>query len=261
MGPPPTVPARTSPAQSGLAPQFQRQAQESPRQIEPRPHQKHVRSTIIQPEREPRQSHVAEAKSAPATTSTMARYGILAALAGSSPISAPSPLLPTDTLLQTESSVQVPPAQLVQQQPQRPVSPTLPNVPFNYRRNYPSPILLTETIRSTMTSLESYWVTHLNRIAALASVHRLRTLAPCLYQGRVHSLLPRGIKVGVTRPTRNVPFPHADKVGVKRSAEEAFASGKAAITAVPGVGGKADWPVFGELEVGSDGAVLKRVRR
>ena len=71
------------------------------------------------------------------------------------------------------------------------------------------------------------------------------------------------IPAGVTRPNRSVPPVHPGKGGVKRSAEEAFASSKAAITGVPGAGGKAtaDRPVFGELEVGSDGAVLKRVRR
>ena len=67
----------------------------------------------------------------------------------------------------------------------------------------------------------------------------------------------------MTRPTRSVPPPHAGKVGVKRSAEEAFASSEAVITRVPGVGGQAtaDRTVLGELEVGSDGAVLKRGRR
>ena len=71
------------------------------------------------------------------------------------------------------------------------------------------------------------------------------------------------IPTGVTRPNRSVPPVHPGKVGVKCSAEEAFASSKAAITGVPVVGGKAtaDRTVFGELEFGSDGAVLKRVRR
>ena len=68
----------------------------------------------------------------------------------------------------------------------------------------------------------------------------------------------------MTRPNRSVPPVHLGKVGVKLSAEEAFASSKAAITGAPGVGGKAkataDRTVFGELEVGSDGAGLKRVR-
>jgi len=64
------------------------------------------------------------------------------------------------------------------------------------------------------------------------------------------------ISAGVTRPNRNVPPVHLGKAGVKRSTEEAFAE-------VPGVGGKAtaDRTVLGELEVGSDGAVFKRVRR
>jgi len=47
------------------------------------------------------------------------------------------------------------------------------------------------------------------------------------------------IPAGMTRPNRSVPVVHPGKAGVKRSAEEAFASGKAAITGVPGVGGKA----------------------
>jgi hypothetical protein len=68
----------------------------------------------------------------------------------------------------------------------------------------------------------------------------------------------------VTRPNRSVPPVHPGKVGVKkRSAEEAFAPSKAEMTGVPGAGGKAmaDRTVLGELEVGSDGAALKRVRR
>jgi len=56
------------------------------------------------------------------------------------------------------------------------------------------------------------------------------------------------IPAGVTRPNRSVPSVHPGKVGVKRSAEEAFASNKTVITGVPGVGGNAkamaDRPVF-----------------
>ena len=72
------------------------------------------------------------------------------------------------------------------------------------------------------------------------------------------------IPAGVTRPNRSVPPVHpGHTVGVKRNAEEAFASSKAAVTGAPGVGGKAttNRTVLGELELGSGGTVLKRVRR
>ena len=72
------------------------------------------------------------------------------------------------------------------------------------------------------------------------------------------------IPAGVTRPNRSVPPANpGHTVGVKRSAEEAFAPSKSATTGLPGVGGKAmmNRTVLGALEVDSDGAVLKRVRR
>ena len=72
------------------------------------------------------------------------------------------------------------------------------------------------------------------------------------------------IPAGVTRPNRSVPPPHpAQTAGVKRSAGDAFTSGKAMVTLAPGDGERAtrDRTVLGELEVGSDGAVLKKVRR
>ena len=49
----------------------------------------------------------------------------------------------------------------------------------------------------------------------------------------------------------------------ERNAEEAFPSSKAAMTEVPGIGGKAttNRTVLGELELGSGGTVSKRVRR
>jgi len=58
--------------------------------------------------------------------------------------------------------------------------------------------------------------------------------------------------------------PHpAHTAGVKRSAGDAFTSGKVLVTAAPGVGKsvKMGRTVLGELGVGSDGAVLRRVRR
>jgi len=72
------------------------------------------------------------------------------------------------------------------------------------------------------------------------------------------------IPAGVGRPNRSGPPPHpGHTAGVKRSAEDAFTSGESMVTGVPGVGGKAmvDRTVLGALEVGFDGAVLKRVRR
>ena len=72
------------------------------------------------------------------------------------------------------------------------------------------------------------------------------------------------ILAGVTRPNRSVPPAHLGRtVAVKRSAEEAFLTSKTVVTVVPGISGKAtmDRTVFGELELGSDGAVLKRVQR
>ena len=122
MGPPPAVPVRTSLAQSDL-PQPLRQTQQSHQQIVFNRHQKSsvaTTSTILHPEREAPRSLITHAIPAPATTSTIARSKIIAALAGTSPVSAPSPLPPTNTLVQPESTVQVPPAQLVQQQPQPP---------------------------------------------------------------------------------------------------------------------------------------------
>jgi hypothetical protein len=68
----------------------------------------------------------------------------------------------------------------------------------------------------------------------------------------------------VNRPNRGVSPVHPGKVGVKkRGAAEAFISSKAPVTRVGGVGGKAtaDQTVLGELDVGSDGAVLKRVQQ
>ena len=72
------------------------------------------------------------------------------------------------------------------------------------------------------------------------------------------------IPARVTRPNRSVPPAHpGHPVGVKCSTEEAFASSKAEVTGDPGVGGKATTNriVLGELELGSGGTVLKRVRR
>jgi len=72
------------------------------------------------------------------------------------------------------------------------------------------------------------------------------------------------IPAGVARPNRSGPPPHpSHTAGVKRSAGDAFTSGKPMVTWAPGVGGNPmmDRTVLGALEVGSDGAVLKRVRR
>ena len=72
------------------------------------------------------------------------------------------------------------------------------------------------------------------------------------------------IPAGVTRPNRGVPPPHpGNTAGVKRSAGDALTCGKSAIAGAAGVGGRAtvDRTVFSELEIGSDGAVLKRARR
>ena len=72
------------------------------------------------------------------------------------------------------------------------------------------------------------------------------------------------IPAGVTRPNRSVPPAHPGRTaGVKRSAEEAFVSGKPVVAGVPGIGGKATAgrTVLGELELGPGGAVVKRVRR
>ena len=123
MGPPPAVPVRTSPAQSTPVPQLQRQTQQSHQQIVSNSHHKpsvESTSTALQPERGAPRSLLTHSIPAPATTSTIARSGIIAALAGTSPVSAPSPLPPANTLVRPESTVRVPPAELVQQQPQPP---------------------------------------------------------------------------------------------------------------------------------------------
>jgi hypothetical protein len=68
----------------------------------------------------------------------------------------------------------------------------------------------------------------------------------------------------MTIPKRSVPpAPPGHTVGMKRSTEEVFVSSKAAMVGVGGVGGKAtiERTVLGELEVGSDGAVLKKVQQ
>ena len=64
---------------------------------------------------------------------------------------------------------------------------------------------------------------------------------------------------GVTRPNMSVPSPPPGHMaGVKRSVEYALTCGKTLITA--GVSGRrtVDRTVSGEVEVGADGAVLKR---
>ena len=123
MGPPPAVPVRTFPAQSDPVPQLQRQAQQSHQQIVSNIHQKPSvasTSTPLQPERGAPRSLLIHSKPASTTTSTIARSGIIAALAGTSPVSAPSPHPPANALVRPESTVQVPPAELVQQQSQPP---------------------------------------------------------------------------------------------------------------------------------------------
>jgi len=261
----------------------------------------------------------------------MARSDILAALAASSPVSAPSPLLPTDPPLQPESTVLIPPTHLVQPQPQPP--PRQPHPPqraiqlpkelsqefadfadgddsfyndlnlesFDASKTLvdalgldPSPlpplVPPTETgARPTVTATDAKGKGRMSEIISgllgdLPQPDRSFGIGPSpayaspmppsrtgSFTTATGSSAVKGnqggggfvIPAGVTRPNRSVPPPPPGKVGVKRSAEEAFASSKAAITGVPGVGGKAtaDRTVFGELEVGSDGAVLKRVRR
>jgi hypothetical protein len=65
----------------------------------------------------------------------------------------------------------------------------------------------------------------------------------------------------VTRPSRSVPPPHPGYMaGMKRSAEYVLTCGKPVITVAPGVSGRrtVDGTVSGEVEIGSDGTVLKR---
>jgi len=114
-------------------------------------------------------------------------------------------------------------------------------------------------------------------VPQLRMVPHLHTPVLYLHPGRLRALLPRGgqqvrvrgvggfvIPAGVARPNRSGPPPHpSHTASFKRSAGDAFTSGKPTVTGAPGVGGKAtmDRTVLGALEVGSDGAVLERVRR
>ena len=63
----------------------------------------------------------------------------------------------------------------------------------------------------------------------------------------------------MTRPNRSVPHP-GHTAGVKRSAEYALTCGKPVVTGAPGVSGRRamDRTVSGEVEIRSDGALLKR---
>ena len=72
------------------------------------------------------------------------------------------------------------------------------------------------------------------------------------------------IPAGVTKPNKRVPPPHAaHTAGVKRSAGDAFTSGQVMVTPTARVGERAtmDRTLLREVEVGSNGDVLKRVRR
>ena len=339
MGPPPAVPTRTSPAQSVPVPQLQRQAQQPPRQIVSNSHQgpsvtSASTSTVPQSERGPPRSLLTRSIPAPATTSTIDRSEILAALAGSSPISSPSPLPPANNLVQPESTVQVPPAQLVQQQPhQRQLQPSQRSVQLSKEVSqedfgdfvdgddsfYNDLNLESFDASTTLVDIPSLDALPQSppavpRSADTTSARPAATTTDAKGKGRMSAIMsgllddspqrdrsfgirpppaytspmppPRTssfttgtggavvkgnqggggfvIPAGVTRPNRSVPPAHpGHKVGVKRSAEEAFVTSKTVMSGVPEIGGKAmtDRTVFGELELGSGGAVLKRVRR
>ena len=339
MGPPPAVPARTSPAQSDPAPQLQRQAQQPPRQTNSNSHQgpsvaSTSTSTVPQLERGPPRSLPKHAIPAPAATSTIDRSEILAALAGSSPVLSPSPLPPANTLVQEESTAQLPSAQLVRQQPhprqlrssQRSVqlpkevsqedfadfvdgddsfyndlnlesfdaSTTLvdalglgespqspPAVPRNANTTSARPAATTTDVKgkgrmsAIMSGLLddspqpdcSFGIGPPPAYTSPMPPPRTSTFTTATGGAVVKGNQGGGgfvIPAGVTRPNRSVPPAHPSRtVGVKRSAEEAFVTSKTVVTGVPGIGGKAtmDRAVFGELELASDGAVLKRVRR
>ena len=341
MGPPPAVPARTSPAQSDPAPQRQRQAQQPPRQTNSNSHQgpsvaSTSTSTVPQLERGPSRSLPKHAIPAPATTSTIDRSEILAALAGSSPVLSPSPLPPANTLVLEESTAQLPPAQLVQQQPharQLRSSQRSVQLPKEVSQedfadfvdgddSFYNDLNLDSFDASTTlvdalgldTLLQSPSAVPRNANTNTTSARPAVTTTDVKGKGRMSAIMsgllddppqpdcsfgigpppaytspmppPRTstfttatggavvkgnqggggfvIPAGVTRPNRSVPPAHPGRtVGVKRSAEEAFVTSKTVVTVVPGVSGKAtmDRTVFGELELGSGGAVLKRVRR
>ena len=344
MGPPPAIPARTSHAQSDPVPQLQRQAQQPPRQMKSISHQgpsvaSTSTSTVPQPERGPPRSLLTHATPAPATTNTIDRSEILAALAGSSPIFSPSPLPPANTLLQPESAVQVPSGGLVQQQPnprqlrlsQRAVQlskegsqedfadfvdgddsfyndlnlesfyasttlvdalgldaspqPPPPAAPRNANANTTNAMPAATTTdakgkgKGRMSAIMSgllddspqrdcsFGIGPPPAYTSPMPPPRTSSFTTAMGGAVVKGNQGGGgfvIPAGVTRPNRSVPPAHpGNTVGVKRSAEEAFVASKTVVTGVPGISGKAtmDRTVFGELELGSDGAVLKRVRR